>query len=162
MKLRYILLFFALLCIVANQTFAIQLPILQGRVNDHANILSAETRQELETRLQKQEDTTTNQIVLLTVSSLEGQPIEMFANEVFNTWKLGKAGKNNGVLLLIAVNDHQMRIEVGYGLEHALTDALSNRIIRNELTPFFKEEQYEKGIEAGINAIVGAVNGTYT
>lgn len=133
MKPKYILVLIALLCILTRQTFAIQIPALQGRINDYANILSEETQQALENQLKKQEDTTTNQIVVLTIASLEGQPIENFANEVFNAWKLGKAGKNNGVLMLVVVNDHKMRIEVGYGLEQALTDALSSRIIRNEL-----------------------------
>jgi uncharacterized protein len=136
-------------------------PELTGHVNDYAGIFSVDTRSKLERQLQQHEDSTSNQIVILTLTSLQGQQIEELANEVFNTWQLGQQGKNNGVLLLIAPNDRKLRIEVGYGLESVLTDAHCSRIIRSELTPFFKYKEYDEGIVAGVNAIRNTIQGSY-
>jgi uncharacterized protein len=155
-----ILIFLAKLAFAATQQNPV--PELTGHVNDYAGILSAETRSKLEKQLQQHEDSTSNQIVLLTVASLQGQPIEELANEIFNTWQLGQQGKNNGVLLLISPDDRKVRIEVGYGLESVLTDAHCSRIIRNELIPSFKYKEYDMGVIAGVDAIRQAIHGTYS
>jgi uncharacterized protein len=139
----------------------ITVPKLTGRVNDYAEILSKAAEAQLERELKAHEDSTTNQIVVLTVTSLEGEMLEEVANRVFNAWGLGQRGKDNGVLLLVAVDDRKLRIEVGNGLEGVLTDAHCGRIIRNEITPSFKYKEYETGIADGVAAIRGAIYGTY-
>jgi uncharacterized protein len=139
----------------------ITVPKLTGRVNDYAGILSKGAEAQLERELKAHEDSTTNQIVVLTVTSLEDENLEEVANQVFNAWGLGQRGKDNGVLLLVAVNDRKLRIEVGKGLEGVLTDAHCGRIIRNEITPSFKYKEYETGIADGVAAIRGALYGTY-
>lgn len=159
MKQILVLLF---LIFLAKLAFAsITVPTLIGHVNDYAHVLSDETIADLEKKLQQHEKTTSNQIVILTINSLEGQTVEQAANEIFNTWQLGQKNKNNGVLLLAAIEDRKMRIEVGYGLEATLTDAHCSRIIRNELVPNFKQTAYDEGTTAGILAIISAIQGTY-
>jgi uncharacterized protein len=151
-----------LLIFLAKLAFAfVPVPVLSGHINDYAHVLSDETISTLEKTLQQHEQTTSNQIVVLTIPSLDGQAIEETANQIFNTWQLGQKDKNNGVLLLVAIEDRKMRIEVGYGLEASLTDAHSSRIIRNELVPYFKQLSYDEGITAGVTAIIGAIQGTY-
>lgn len=138
-------------------------PELWGsRVHDDAHVLQQETIDQLELQLKRYEDSTSNQIAILTVTSLEGEVIEEYSLRVAEVWKLGSAKNDNGVLLLVAVDDHKMRIEVGQGLEGVLTDAQSSRIIRNELAPAFRRGDYDGGIRAGINAIVMAIGGEYT
>jgi len=101
-------------------------------VLDEAHALKQETIDQLEHQLAQYEDSTSNQIAILIINTLDGETIEEYSLRVAEKWKLGQKDKDNGVLLLIAVDDHKMRIEVGEGLEDALTDAQSNRIIRNE------------------------------
>ena len=92
--------------------------------------------------------------MVATVSSLEGQEIEPYANELFRSWKLGEKAKNNGVLLLVAPNERRVRIEVGYGLEGTLTDALSKVIITNAIAPRFKTGDFGGGIARGVDDII--------
>ncbi|QHT69625.1 YgcG family protein [Rhodocytophaga rosea] len=160
--MKQILVLLFLIFLVKLASAAVPVPTLSGHVNDYAHVLSDETITRLENTLQQHEQSTSNQIVVLTISSLEGQTIEEKANEIFNTWQLGQKDKNNGVLLLVAIEDRKMRIEVGYGLEASLTDAHSARIIRNELVPYFKQFSYDEGITAGVTAIIGAIQGTYS
>ena len=134
--------------------FALNFPTLPGRIVDQANIVSAETRQTIEPKLADLESKSGIQLVVATVSSLEGQEIEPYANELFRTWKLGEKAKNNGVLLLVAPNEHRVRIEVGYGLEGTLTDALSKVIITNAITPRFKTGDFNGGITRGVDDII--------
>jgi uncharacterized protein len=134
-------------------------PYLTGRVNDEANLLSADQRQRIEAKLAQFERQTGNQVAVLTVDSLEGEAIEDFANKVGRTWALGQKGKDNGVLLLVAKQDRKMRIEVGYGLEPVLTD-LQTSIIQNQvIIPYFKRGDYGGGIEAGVDAILSTIQG---
>lgn len=130
-------------------------------VHDEANVLSASAKAQMEALLQAHRDSTSTQIAVLIVPSLEGEDIDGYAVRVFEEWKLGQKGKDNGVLFLIAMQERQMRIEVGYGLEGVLTDALSSRINRNEVAPYFREGNYEAGIQAGVVAIIKAVAGEY-
>jgi uncharacterized protein len=131
-------------------------------VHDEAGVLDAQTKAELEYALKAERDSTSNQIAVLLISSLEDDDIDLYANRVFAEWKLGTAEKDNGVLFLIAMNDKKMRIEVGQGLEGALTDALSSRINRNEVAPYFRQGNYNDGVKAGVLAVIKAVQGEYT
>jgi uncharacterized protein len=141
---------------------ATEVPFLGGRVNDTAGILSAETVRSLEGILTQHEDSTSNQIVVLTITSLEGEPLEDYSRRVVMTWKLGQKDKDNGVLLLVAKDDRKVRIEVGRGLEGNLTDAVASSIMRKEILPQFKAGDYDRGVRAGVDAIVSAIAGAYT
>ena len=139
----------------------IPVPALQGRVTDTAGILSPATREHISTLLKSHEDRTTNQVAVLTVPSLEGESIEEFATRVFDSWRLGRKKKDNGVLVVIASGDRRMRIEVGYGLEGKLTDLLAGRILDQEVRPKFKEGKFDVGIMSGVSGIMKAVKGEY-
>ncbi len=134
-------------------------PYLSGRVVDHAEILSAPVREKIGEKLKAHELKSTDQVVVLTVPTIGDESIEQYATRVFADWKLGQQGKDNGVLLIVAPKDRKMRIEVGYGLEGTLTDAISSRIIRNEMTPRFKSGDYDGGIDAGVTAIIARLEG---
>src|SRR5205814_1698756 len=123
---------------------AADVPFLTGRVVDNAEILKRETRDRLAVVLKSHEEATTNQIAVLTIPTIGEEAIEEYAVKVFESWKLGQKGKDNGVLLVVAPKDRKLRIEVGYGLEGALTDAVSSRIIRNVITPSFKAGDFDK------------------
>jgi len=150
-----------LICGILWASFAIaaDIPYLTGRINDHAGILSDGMRRSLTEQLKAHEDRTSNQIVVLTIPSLEGESIEEYAASVFKAWKLGQKGKDNGILLVIVPNDRRMRIEVGYGLEEMIPDSLAGSIIRNGMTPKFKTGNYNGGIEAGVKAIINILEG---
>jgi uncharacterized protein len=126
-------------------------------VNDNAEILSPETRRSLSGLLKAHEDRTGNQIVVLTIPTLEGENIEEYAVKVFQDWKLGRRGKDNGVLVVVAIQDRRMRIEVGYGLEPTLTDLLAGRVIRHVMTPRFKAGDYNGGVLEGAQAIIAVL-----
>ncbi len=139
-----------------------KIPELWGQhVHDEARALSPQTVDNLERQLKTFEDSTSNQVAILIVSSLDGEIIEQYALRVAEKWKLGKKEKDNGVLLLLAINDRKMRIEVGQGLEGPLPDAICNRIIRNEMAPNFRRGDYDAGVSAAINAILLATKGEY-
>ncbi len=131
------------------------------RVHDDAKVLKTETVDALELKLKAYEDSTSNQIAILIIESLEGEVIEEYSLRVAEKWQLGTKTKDNGVLLLIAINDHKMRIEVGHGLEGVLTDAQSNRIIRNEMAPNFRRDDYDAGVNAAVDAMIKAIGGEY-
>jgi uncharacterized protein len=138
----------------ALAAFAVNYPALTGRIVDQASIISADTRSSIEPKLVDLEAKSGIQLVVATVTSLEGQEIEPYANELFRSWKLGEKTKNNGVLLLVAPNERRVRIEVGYGLEGTLTDALSKVIITNAITPRFKASDFSGGILRGVDDII--------
>ncbi len=140
------------------------IPELWGhRIHDEAHVLQQQTIDSLEHMLARHEDSTGNQIAVLVIPSLDGDILEEYALRVANdAWKLGAANNDNGVLLLVVINDRKIRIEVGEGLEGPLPDAIANRIIRNEMAPFFREQNYDGGIMAGVHAIVKAVQNEYT
>ncbi|MBK7469480.1 MAG: TPM domain-containing protein [Betaproteobacteria bacterium] len=138
---------------------AADVPYLSGRVVDNAEILSAAAREQVEQAIKAHEGTSTDQIAVLTVPSLEGESVEQFATKVFETWKLGQKDKDNGVLVLISPKDRRLRIEVGYGLEGKLPDVAASRIIRNVITPRFKENNYDRGVVDGVEAIVAQLEG---
>jgi uncharacterized protein len=137
-----------------SAALAINFPALTGRVVDQANIIPVDSRQAIEAKLADLESKSGIQLVVATVTSLEGQEIEPYANQLFRAWKLGEKARNNGVLLLVAPNERRVRIEVGYGLEGTLTDALSQVIITNAITPRFKTGDYAGGITRGVDDII--------
>src|SRR5580658_3445732 len=149
----------ALFLYLATLVFALDFPPLTGRVVDQAGVINAQTRGNLETKLKDLEDKSGIQLVVATVKSLQGSDIETYANQLFRLWKLGHAQKNNGVLLLVAPNEHKVRIEVGYGLEGTLTDALSSVIIASAIIPRFKTNDYSGGIERGVDGIISVLSG---
>src|SRR5260370_28488326 len=129
-------------------------PELTGRIVDQADIIPAATRSTIEPRLADLETKSGIQLVVATVNSLDGEEIEPYANELFRSWKLGEKTKNNGVLLLVAPKERRVRIEVGYGLEGTLTDALSKVIITNAIAPRFKTGDYGDGVTRGVDDII--------
>ncbi len=139
----------------------LEVPKLTQRVTDFAGILTAEQIKSLEYKLQKFEEETSNQIAILIIPSLEDEDINDFSMKVVEKNKLGQAGKDNGVLFLIAIQDRKMRLEVGYGLEGALPDVLCDQILRNIVRPKFRQGDYYGGINAGIDAIISATKGEF-
>lgn len=134
---------------VAAQTF----PQLTGRVVDQADIIPPAEEADLTAQLEQLEKTTGHQLVVATVNDLEGQDVADYGYRLGRAWGIGGKEENDGVVFLIAPNERRMNISVGYGLEPILTDALSGRIIRDQVTPRFKDGDYPGGIQAGVNAI---------
>ena len=134
-------------------------PILTGRVVDQASVLSPSIKDELETMLATHENTTTNQVVVVTIKSLGNVQIEEYSLELARRWGIGQKGKDNGVVLVVAPNDKQVRIEVGYGLEGTLTDALSSNIINYYIIPEFKKGDIQNGIKIGTQKIIALLDG---
>ncbi len=147
----------ALLISFASLAFALDFPALTGRVVDQAGVMSPESRSDIEAKSKQLEDKSGIQLVVATVKSLQGSDIETYANELFRFWKLGEAKKNNGVLLLVAPAEHKVRIEVGYGLEGTLTDALSSVIISTAIVPRLKTGDFSGGIERGVDGIISVL-----
>lgn len=137
------------------------IPELKMWATDLTGTLDQSDLSTLNSRLKSYEDTTSNQIVVLMIPSLDGYPIEMLSEEIATRTKIGTDKNDNGILLLIAKNDRQLRIEVGYGLEGVVPDAIASSIIRNEITPEFKNDDYFAGIDNGITALIKAIGGEY-
>ncbi len=152
-----------MLMVVACGAEAFTPPALNGkRINDYAHILQPAELGSIEQTLAQYEAKTAHQIAVLTVSSLQGETIESFANATFKSWRLGHKGKDDGVLLLISVGEkNTARIEVGYGLEGVLPDITCGSIIRNDIRPEFKQKHYAAAIVAGITAMEKAIGGQY-
>lgn len=150
-----------LVATLASVSRSAEVPFLSGHVNDVAGILSPSTHSELESMLKAHEDSTSNQVVVLTVPGLEGESLEEYSLKVAETWKLGQRGKDNGVLLLVSSGDRKVRIEVGRGLEGDLTDLTCGLIIRHEIVPRFRDGDYDAGVRAGVFAILAAIKGSY-
>jgi uncharacterized protein len=160
--LSFFCIFFSLTLFLAVQVSALEVPTLQGRVNDYAELLSPATEASLESVLKSLESSDSTQIVVLTIGSLQGDSLEEFSLRVVEDWKIGQQGLDNGVLLLVARDDRKIRIEVGYGLEGKLTDMTAGRIIGNVMGPRFKQGDFNQGIIDGIGAIVMTVRGEFT
>ncbi len=156
--LFFLMLLAALPC---SNLWAIPVPALSGRVNDYGAMISAQARAAIEAKLKQFEATESTQIVILTVPSLEGDPIEDFSIRVADAWKIGHKGSDNGVLLIVSRDDRKVRIEVGYGLEGKLTDLLSGRIIRDEISPAFKAGQFDAGFVRAVDVLIAVAQGEY-
>jgi len=159
MKKSAISFMLSLLVAAVSLAGAADIPYLTGRVNDNAQILSENSRKSLGETLKEHENLTTNQIVILTISSLEGESIEDYANRVFNGWKLGQKDKDNGILIVVVPDERRMRIEVGYGLEGTLPDLQASRIIQGIMAPRFTEGDYDGGITEGALAVISVLEG---
>jgi uncharacterized protein len=144
---------------LSYQLFGVEIPYLTGRVNDNAQILSEEIKTVLSEALKAHEEKTTNQVVVLTLQTLGGENVEDFAFRVFNDWQLGQKDKDNGILIMVVPNDRKMRIEVGYGLESEMTDLLAGKIIRDIMTPRFRDGDFNGGITEGTMAVLAALEG---
>ena len=152
----------ALLWLMAASVWAApQFPELTGRVVDNANLLNPTEEQALADKLATEEQQSSNQVVVVTIPDLQGYPIEEYGYQLGREWGIGQEGKDNGVLLIIAPNERRLRIEVGYGLEGALTDALSATIIQREIRPAFRRGDFAGGINAGVDGILAAIQGEY-
>lgn len=150
------------LCMLICPTaFAVEIPPLKTRINDYAAMLSSATVNQLNHALAAFEAGESTQIVVLTVPTLGGEPIEEFSIRVADAWKLGQKGLDNGAILLIAKNERKLRIEVGYGLEGTLTDLISGRIIQQIIVPQFRAGNFDQGVISGINAMMAAVKGEF-
>lgn len=158
MKKNALLIMMILSFIIFN-SFSMDVPFVSGRVNDYANILDNDALALLENKLADYEKETTNQIAILIINSLGGESLEEFSIKTAEKWKLGTKDKDNGVLLLIALDDRKLRIEVGYGLEESLTDIKCGQIIRNKITPYFKTNNYKEGIIEGVDSIISVIGG---
>jgi uncharacterized protein len=151
-----------LLLILASPAFGAtpKFPTLTGRVVDDAGILNLTTRNELTDMLAEHEHTTGEQVVVVTLGSLQGFSIEDFGYQLGRYWGIGQKGKNNGVLLIVAPKEHKVRIEVGYGLEGRLTDATSRTIIETKILPSFKRGDFDAGTFAGAQSILKVLRGS--
>lgn len=158
--LAQLMVFFGVLLMTAS-VWALDVPPLTGRVVDLAQVLPADVAASLTRDLEAHETKTSNQVVVLVLPTLEGEPLESFSHRVGTIWKLGQKGTGNGVLLLVALRERKVRIEAGYGLEGTLTDLRSAHIIRQEIVPRFRAGDLPGGIVAGVQAILGTIDGTY-
>ncbi len=129
----------------------------QGDVNDYAGILSPAERKNLEDRTIDLRRKTGAQLAVVILPSLEGGQVDDFTNKLFARWGVGQKGKNNGVMLLVAIRDRKARIEVGYGLEPILPDALAGRVLDEQLYPAFKQQRYAQGLTQAVSRIAGIV-----
>lgn len=134
-------------------------PPLTGRVVDDAGVLSASTQSELTLMLADHERATGEQVVVVTLDSLQGYTVEDYSYQLGRHWGIGQKGKNNGVLLIVAPKEHKVRIEVGYGLEGELTDAISRTIIESYILPSFKRGDFNAGVVAGATSILKVLGG---
>lgn len=160
MKQKILFLFLLLVLFFPLSAIAgLDLPNAKSYVNDFAGILS--NTQILEQQISAYEQETSNEIAIVTVGSLQDTTIEEYAVRLFEKWKIGKADKDNGILILVAPNERQIRIEVGYGLEGALPDSLASSIIQREILPSFKNMNYQTGVENGVLAVIQAAKDEY-
>lgn len=159
MKQRSLL---VVLCILAAPLLAApSFPKLTGRVVDNADLLNAEVETRLTQSLAAHENASSNQVVVATFKDLQGYDIESFGYQLGRFWQIGQKDTDNGVVLIVAQAERKVRIEVGYGLEGDLTDAIASNIIQNVILPDFKRGQFSSGIEAGASSIIQALGGRY-
>lgn len=158
--MRITVLFLLLLAVLpgwAAPTF----PELTGRVVDNANLLDSAQEQRLTAQLSQAEQGTSNQLVVVTLKDLQGYPIAEYGYQLGRHWGIGSKKSDNGVLLIVAPNEREVRIETGYGLEGTLTDALSSVIIQQDILPAFSKGDYVQGISQGVASILAAIQGEY-
>jgi uncharacterized protein len=137
----------------------VPVPALRARVTDAADLLPPAAEARLEAQLADFERETTHQVAVLTVPSLEGEPIEVFALRVVESWKLGQKDLDNGLLLVVAAQDRRARVEVGYGLEGAVPDVVAKRVLEDAMFPRFRAGDFAGGIEAAVQGLLRATRG---
>ena len=145
----------AYFCVQSALLFSLDVPPLDGPVNDYAHMFTTSEIQELNSYLYTIDRQSDLQIAVLTIPSLEGDNLESYSIRVAEKWQIGQKGKDSGVILVIVAQDRKLRIEVGYGLEDRITDAQSSRIIRSVIAPQFKKREYGKGVLLGVKNLVG-------
>jgi uncharacterized protein len=150
---------FLLLPLIFSVAFALEVPPLRGRINDYAGLIPAAKAEDLEARLARFEKETGHQVAVLIIPSLKGDSLEEFSIRVAESWKIGRKGFDNGAILVIVPQERKLRIEVGYGLEGVLPDAIASRIIREVIVPEFRANNYVGGIEAGVDAVLKVTRG---
>jgi uncharacterized protein len=136
-------------------------PSPRGRVSDYTGTLTGSQTRELDEHLARFEQKTTNQVAVVLIPTLGGDSLEDYSIRLAEKWQVGRRGRDNGVILLVVMQDRKIRIEVGYGLEAVLPDSLAGEIVRQEMAPLFREGQFYQGILAGVNAIMAATKGEY-
>ena len=141
------------------QDFLPERPV--GMVNDFADMLTSSEEQRLESKLQSYRDTTTNAFVIATLESLEGYTRQEIATTLFNNWRMWEGERYNGVLILVSEQDREMQIEIGYGLEGAIPDAMANRIVNNILVPNFKDNNFYRGLDEATSAMIQLAAGEF-
>jgi uncharacterized protein len=148
-----------LLLWVPGTAFALDVPPLRAHVNDNADMLSPSAEAALEQKLTAYEQRSQQQFALLTIDTLDGDALEDFSIRVVEAWKLGRKGKDDGLLLLVVKNDRKLRFEVGYGLEGDITDAFTARVTRNVLTPALRAGKAEQGIDQAFDVLMKKASG---
>jgi len=146
---------------VSLPLYALEVPALTGRVNDYASMISQSAEREIDDRLARLEEIESTQIVVLTIDSLEGEPLEEYSIRVAEAWGIGQKSIDNGALLLVAKKERKARIEVGYGLEGSLTDLVAGRIVDNDIVPLFQQNRFDEGFVRGVDLMIAAVQGEY-
>ena len=155
----YLLLIFVLL--LPFPAYGLDVPRLQGYVNDYAGMISPSVKSRIEEELRAFEQSDSTQIVILTIPSLEGENLEEFSIKVGETWKIGQQGEDNGILFIVSNQERRIRIEVGRGLEGNLTDLMAGRIIDQVISPRFKQGDFDGGFLTGVSALIGATRGEF-
>jgi uncharacterized protein len=150
-----------LLFFLGGTAGALEVPQLRGRVNDYANMISASAESRIETVTRELEESDSTQVVVLTIPSLEEEDLEGYSIRVAETWGIGQAEYDNGVLLLVTQAERRVRIEVGYGMEGVFTDLQAGRIIDYDIVPYFKAGRFDEGLVRGVEAIASTVRGEY-
>ena len=159
MKINKFFVSILLSCFLATSVFSLSVPSLTAPIVDNANLISDGVEQNINNQLEELSNSTGIQLAVLTIPTLEGEALESYSMKVAEKWKLGSAEKDTGVLLLIALEERSIRIEVGYGLEGVLTDTKCGLIIRNVIAPEFRNGNYQAGIVNAVNNMVGLVKG---
>lgn len=157
----FFVLFFCWQTVVFSQDYLPEKPKIQTSVYDNAKMMQEAEARALEQKLLKYNDSTSTQIVVITVNSLKGNEIAIYATELAHKWGIGQADKDNGILILVAKEDKKVTIRTGYGVEHKLTDALSRRIIENIITPQFKNGNFYVGLDQATTAVIQIMSGEY-
>lgn len=157
----FLLTLFSLVLFCSSSAHALDVPKLQGYVNDYANMISPSAKTELQKELRSFEETDSTQIVILTIPSLGGEVMEEFSIRVAEAWKIGQKGKDNGIIFIVAKQERKMRIEVGRGLEGRLTDLMAGRIVDLVVKPRFKREDFDGGFVAGVSSLIDATRGEF-
>jgi uncharacterized protein len=160
MKKWPFLVIFFFLC-SAFPAYGLDVPRLQGYVNDYAGMISPSAKSKIEERLRAFEQSDSTQIVILTIPSLEGENLEEFGIKVAEVWKVGQKRKDNGAILIVSKQDRKIRIEVGYGLEGRLTDLAAGRIIDLVIKPRFQQGDFDGGFIAGVSSMIDATRGEF-
>jgi uncharacterized protein len=163
MQLKKSSLLFFLLLLLISSTYGQNLPSEPvGHVNDFADMLNRSERQQLEQKLRNYRDTTTTVIAIAMLENLNGISIEETATTLFNNWNMWEDDKDNGILIVVAKQEREVRIEVGYGLEGAVPDIMAGRIIREIITPNFKRGDFYAGLDRATSAIIQLASGEFT